>query len=92
MPSSRMSFQSVEHALRLASLAQGAEFGLLEAPKRWWLATKEALRLAPLAQGIRLGLGGLEQMMACHERGPKGRVEWCGSGDSNPDGLAATSS
>jgi len=21
-----------------------------------------------------------------------GRIEWCGSGDSNPDGLAATSS
>jgi len=30
---------------------------------------------------------------ACHEGGRvSGRIEWCGSGDSNPDGLAATSS
>ena len=28
---------------------------------------------------------------ACHERGPKGRVEWCGRGDSNPHGIATAS-
>ena len=40
---------------------------------------ESVLRLALLAQDIRLARGG------------RGRVEWCGRGDSNPYGLATAS-
>jgi hypothetical protein len=70
--------------------------------RRCW----DALRLAasPLAQGtIRLGPAvsrgstdrtSMELDSACHERGldeNRGRVEWCGRGESNPHGIATAS-